>query len=43
MTIKILTDSASDLTEEICNEYDIEMVSLTVHLDDKEFNAAVTV
>ncbi|RKQ32606.1 DegV family protein [Oceanobacillus halophilus] len=43
MTIKILTDSASDLTEEICNEYDIEMVSLTVHLDDKEYEDGKTI
>ncbi|MBP1947272.1 DegV family protein [Virgibacillus litoralis] len=37
MSIKILADSACDLSKEHYNEYDIEMVSLTVHLDEKEF------
>ncbi|WP_156288841.1 DegV family protein [Oceanobacillus salinisoli] len=36
-TIKILTDSACDLTEKHYNEFDIEMVPLTVHLDEKEY------
>ena len=34
MTIKILADSACDLTDEHYNELDIEMVPLTVHLND---------
>ena len=37
MTIKILADSACDLTEEHYNELDIEMVPLTVHLNDEEY------
>ncbi|SDQ87740.1 EDD domain protein, DegV family [Virgibacillus subterraneus] len=37
MSIKILADSACDLSKEHYNEYDIEMVSLTVHLDENEF------
>ncbi len=37
MSIKILADSACDLSKEHYNEYDIEMVSLTVHLDEKEY------
>ncbi|MFC4559251.1 DegV family protein [Virgibacillus kekensis] len=37
MTVKIMTDSASDLSKEHYNEFDIEMVSLTVHLDEKEY------
>ncbi|MGP4106646.1 DegV family protein [Virgibacillus sp. L01] len=37
MSIKILADSACDLSNEHYNEYDIEMVSLTVHLDEKEY------
>ena len=37
MTIKILADSACDLTEEHYNELDIEMVPLTVHLNEKEY------
>jgi len=37
MTIKIMADSASDLTTEHYNEYDIEMVPLTVNLDGKEY------
>lgn len=37
MTVKILTDSASDLSEKHYNEFDIEMVPLTVHLDEKDY------
>lgn len=37
MNIKILADSASDLSKEHYNEYDIDMVPLTVHLDEKEY------
>ncbi|MFD1850045.1 DegV family protein [Oceanobacillus bengalensis] len=37
MTIKILIDSASDLTKTYYNEYTLEMVPLTVHLDEKEY------
>jgi DegV family protein with EDD domain len=35
--LKILADSACDLSEQYYNEFDIEMVSLTVHLDEKEY------
>lgn len=37
MTVKILVDSACDLTEEYLNTYQIDMVPLTVHLDEKEY------
>ncbi|WP_047982458.1 DegV family protein [Ornithinibacillus contaminans] len=37
MSIKIMADSASDLTQDYFTEYDMEMVSLTVHLDDKDY------
>ncbi|SHG22615.1 DegV family protein [Ornithinibacillus halophilus] len=43
MTIKILADSASDLSETHYNEYDIEMVSLTVHLDEKDYKDGKTI
>lgn len=37
MNIKIMTDSACDLTDDYYNELDIEMVPLTVHLNDKDY------
>ncbi|WP_163972016.1 DegV family protein [Oceanobacillus halotolerans] len=37
MTIKILADSGCDLSETHYNEFDIEMVPLTVQLDDKDY------
>ncbi|MFC3040641.1 DegV family protein [Virgibacillus xinjiangensis] len=37
MTVKILADSASDLSKVHYSEYDMEMVPLTVHLDEKEY------
>ncbi|WP_164669501.1 DegV family protein [Virgibacillus doumboii] len=37
MNIKILADSASDLSKNHYNEYDIDMVPLTVHLDEKDY------
>src|SRR5690625_962958 len=43
MTVKILADSACDLTEEYYNEYDIEMVPLTVHLNEKEYKDGVEI
>ncbi|RDW19937.1 DegV family protein [Oceanobacillus chungangensis] len=43
MTVKILADSATDLSKEHYNEFDIEMVPLTVHLDDKDYQDGVTI
>lgn len=43
MNVKILTDSASDLSESYYNEYNVEMVPLTVHLDEKEFEDGKTI
>src|SRR5699024_8850580 len=37
MTTKILVDSACDLTEEYYTKLDIDMVPLTVHLNNKEY------
>ena len=43
MTIKILADSACDLTEKYYNELDIEMVPLTVHLNDEEYRDGIDI
>ncbi|GIO25731.1 DegV family protein [Ornithinibacillus bavariensis] len=43
MSIKIMADSASDLTKEYFTKYDMEMVSLTVHLDDKDYEDGITI
>ncbi|RLL45047.1 DegV family protein [Oceanobacillus piezotolerans] len=43
MTVKILADSACDLTKTHYNEYNIEMVSLTVHLEEKEYEDGKTI
>jgi DegV family protein with EDD domain len=43
MSIKIMADSASDLTKDYFAEYDMELVSLTVHLDDKDYRDGVDI
>lgn len=43
MTIKILADSACDLTEKYYNELDIEMVPLTVHLNDEDYKDGIDI
>ncbi|MEN2767665.1 DegV family protein [Ornithinibacillus xuwenensis] len=43
MSVKIMADSASDLTQSYFTEYDMEMVSLTVHLDDKDYEDGVAI
>jgi DegV family protein with EDD domain len=43
MTVKIIADSACDLSTTHYNEYDIEMIPLTVHLDDKEYRDAIDI
>lgn len=43
MTIKILADSACDLTDEYYNELDIEMVPLTVHLNDENYKDGIDI
>lgn len=43
MTIKILADSACDLSEHYYNEFDIKMVPLTVHLDGEEFKDGIEI
>ncbi|MCM3741085.1 DegV family protein [Oceanobacillus luteolus] len=37
MNVKILADSASDLSKDHYNEYGIEMIPLNVHLDDRAY------
>ncbi|WP_404458752.1 DegV family protein [Oceanobacillus kapialis] len=41
--VKILADSASDLSMNHYNEFDLEMVPLTVHLDEKEYKDNVEI
>lgn len=43
MNVKILTDSACDLSKSYYNEFDIEMVPLTVQLDGKEYEDGITI
>lgn len=43
MNVKILADSSSDLSKKHYNEYNMEMVSLTVHLNEKEFEDGKTI
>lgn len=43
MNIKILADSACDLTEEYYEKYNIKMVPLTVHLDDNEYKDGIDI
>lgn len=41
MTVKILADSASDLSVAHYNEYDIAMIPLNIHLDDKQYEDTI--
>ncbi|MDC3413719.1 DegV family protein [Aquibacillus sp. 3ASR75-11] len=43
MSVKIITDSASDLSENHYTTYDIDMVSLTVQLDGRNYEDARTI
>lgn len=43
MTVKIMVDSACDLTEKHYNEFDIEMVPLTLHLDDQDYRDGIDI
>ena len=43
MSIKILSDTACDLSEEIINEYGIEILPIIVIKDDKEYLDKVTI
>lgn len=43
MSVKILADSACDLSENHYNEFDIEMIPLTVHLDGKEYKDGIEI
>ena len=43
MKVQILVDSACDLTEEYYNKYNIDMVPLTVHLNDEDFRDGIDI
>jgi len=43
VTVKIMADSACDLSTTHYNENDIEMIPLTVHLDDKDYKDAIDI
>lgn len=43
MTVKIIADSACDLSTTHYSENDIEMIPLTVHLNDKEYRDAIDI
>lgn len=43
MTLKIITDSACDLPEEIVEKYDIDVLPFLVYLDDKEYKDGVDI
>jgi DegV family protein with EDD domain len=38
-----MADSASDLTKDYFSKYDMEMVSLTVHLDEKDYEDGINI
>src|SRR5690625_2352415 len=43
LNVKILTDSACDLTQQYFDKYSIEMVPLTVHLEDNEYRDSIDI
>src|SRR5690625_4001946 len=43
MNVKIVADSASDLSKEHFNEYNIQMVPLNVLLNDKSYRDAIDI
>lgn len=43
MNVKIITDSASDLSPEFHEKYDIDMAPLTVHLNGRDYADAKTI
>lgn len=43
MSITILADSACDLSEHYYNEYNIEMIPLTVHLKEKDYRDSIDI
>ncbi|WP_226037683.1 DegV family protein [Aquibacillus saliphilus] len=43
MTVQIITDSACDLSENYYHDYNIEMASLTVQLDNKNYEDVKTI
>lgn len=43
MTVKILTDSASDLPEDIIKEYDIDVLPISVYSNEEEYYDRITI
>ncbi|WP_080874997.1 DegV family protein [Oceanobacillus timonensis] len=43
MSVTILADSACDLSEHYYNEYHIEMIPLTVHLESKDYQDSIDI
>lgn len=43
LNVKILADSACDLTQQYFDKYSIEMVPLTVHLEDNEYRDGIDI
>jgi DegV family protein with EDD domain len=43
MSIGLLTDSTCDLTQELIDKYDIEIIPLSVHFGDEEFQDGVDI
>src|SRR5699024_6665488 len=43
MKVQILVDSACDLTEKHYKQYDIDMLPLTVHLNDKDYRDGIDI
>ncbi|MCP8615550.1 DegV family protein [Salirhabdus salicampi] len=43
MSIKIITDSGADLPKSYYSEYEIDMVPLNVHLNEKDYEDGVTI
>ena len=35
--LKILTDSASDITEQVALEYDIEVIGFPINIDERNY------
>lgn len=43
MNVKIVTDSGCDLSEKHYNEFEIEMIPLSVHIDEEQFKDGKTI
>ena len=43
MSVKIITDSACDLSKDLLEKYDIDIVPILVLLNDKEYLDSITI